>query len=274
MTYLQRTVYSVSALLLAAQFQLHAETIASGSGPTLVPAAGNYTWSPTIAAPDGTQNGTLNFEHALFFGPPVVVHVSVNGSEVGTFNADSPAFTTSSFNIGGLLVNGANSIVLSGGGVSPSDYFINSATAQYELVIPPDTGSSNSIPVSTNVVSANSRATVFHYAARANVEGISNAIGDIHLQSNQQKNSSVQKFDLKVQGLAALHDYTLVAMTATQTNAVATLKSDKQGRVTASYMDKGQGKGSGKKGLPAQLDPVTSLRAVALVDGTTVSTLR
>jgi hypothetical protein len=280
MTYQQLRLHAAAALLLAASIGMHAESATTGAlSGNIIGGAGTYTWSPTISAPFGTANGTLTVEHNLWSDPALNVHAIVNGTDVGSFVVEMPPFFGSSIavlNIGGLLVDGVNTITFDGGGGSGAEYSINRVTVNFDLLpeppAPPVTNVVTNvvmIAVSTNNVPSFSPATVLHYLTRSPLDVPEGSLvsGGLRLQYNAQKNSSMQKFDLNASGLLAGSNYALVAVTATETNEAAMLTSDKLGRVRASYLGKGQGNSNGKKAFPAELDPVTDLVAVGLMDG-------
>jgi hypothetical protein len=285
MTYQQLRFHAAAALLLAASVGIHAESATTGAmSGNIIGGAGTYTWSPTISAPFGTTNGILTVEHNLWTDPVLNVHAIVNGTDVGSFVVEMPPFFGSSvavLNIGNLLVDGVNTITFDGGGGNGAEYSINRVTVNFDLLPEPPTPTETNAPPGTNVVTnvvisvstdlvpSFSPATVLHYMTRTPLSAPEGSLvsGGLRLQYHQQKNSSMQKFDLNASGLLAGSNYTLVAVTATETNDAAIVKGDKQGRVCASYQDKGQGKSNGKKAFPAELDPVTDLVAVGLMDG-------
>lgn len=280
MTYLTRGIHAAAVLLFAANVGMRADSATTGNlGNNIISGAGTYTWSPTINAPHGTANGTMTVEHNLWTDPVLTVHAFVNGTDAGSFVVQMPPFfgpSVTTLDIGSLLVDGVNTITFDGGGGSEAEYSISRVTVNFDVVAappppPPPPPETNAVPVSTNIVPFIARATVLHYMTRTPlaVEEGSSVSGELRLQFNEQKKSSLAKFDLDARGLLPKKEYTLVAITDTETNAAASLTSDKQGRLDVSYMQKGHGGDHGKKAFPAELGSATDLRAVALLDGST-----
>jgi hypothetical protein len=280
MTYLTRGIHAAAVLLFAANVGVRADTATTGDlGANIISGAGTYTWSPTISAPYGTANGTITVEHNLWTDPVLNVHVYVNGTDAGSFVVQMPPFfgpTVSTLTIGNLLVDGVNTITFDGGGGSEAQYSISRATLNFDVVAappppPPPPPATNSVPVSTNDTPFLSRAAVLHYMTftpLAAEEG-SPVSGELRLQFKQQKNSSLEKLDLDARGLALKREFVLVAITGTGTNAVASVPSDKRGRLSLSWSRKGQGGDNGKNAFPDELASVADLRAIALLDGST-----
>jgi hypothetical protein len=275
MTYQQIRSQAVAALLFTGLINSHAESVTTGNlGMNIISGAGTYVWSPVLNAPFGTTNGSIVIEHNLWSDPVLNVHAIINGTDVGSFVVEIPPFfgsVTNVLDIGGLLVNGTNTIVFDGGGGSSAEYSINQVTLNFDVLPDPsDPPVTNVIAVSTAIVRPFSPATVFHYLLRAPLDAPegSPVTGNVRWQFNEQKKSSLQKFDLDASKLQARSNYTLLAISSEETNEVTTAVSDKQGRLRISYQEQGQGKGHGKKAFPNELAPVTSLLGVGLMDGT------
>jgi hypothetical protein len=246
---------------------LQADSVSTGDlGYNVVTLGGAYSWSPTIPAPSATLAATLEVVHGLWNDPGVTVHAYVNGTEVGTFLSDVgyifPGPSSNSFNITGLLVDGVNTIVFNGLGQSAGDYIIGGITVNYNLPAP-----TNNPPPVTNALP--SLPGLLHYLTRTPLETVpgSQVTGAVRLQWNEQEKASLQKFDLEAKGLEPSTDYFLVATTDEEAKVIQRVKSDGKGRLSISYMAKGQGEGGGKKAFPSGLAPLTEIRAMSLQKG-------
>ena len=124
--------------------------------------------------------------------------------------------------------------------------------------------------------SATRRGTsVLHYTtstALVPTEVGSNVTASLRLDLKEQGNAAGQKFDLKAEGLppGTVHSLLAVKGENLDVSEVGTATSDSRGQLTLSYMQQGQGNGSGKKALPDGLNPVTDLRGFGLQVGTQV----
>jgi hypothetical protein len=115
---------------------------------------------------------------------------------------------------------------------------------------------------------------ILHYLVRtplAHSEIASNVTASLRLEFKQQGRSSKQKFDLRASGLERNTNYFVIVTSADDTNAssVKEVRSDSRGRVRLSYTKRGQGKGNGKRALPAEFDPVTDIGTIGLQDSQT-----
>jgi len=245
-----------------------ADSVSTGDlGENVVANAGAYSWSPTISAPSVVLPATLDVIYGLWEDPAVTIHAYVNGTEVGTVLGDVgygfPGPSSNSFDITGLLVDGVNTIVLSGLGESSGAFIIGGITVNYNLPAvtnEPPTNSVSSLP---------SRRGLLHYLTRTPLAG-STVTGSVRLQSNEQEKSSLQRFDLDATGLEPDTDYILVIATREETNAVQTVQSDGKGRLAVSYLAKGQGDETTKKPFPPGFALLTDIRALSLQNGSDV----
>lgn len=277
MTYLfKKPIIGAAVLLLTAISAARADSATTGNlDDNIITGAGAYTWTPTINAPFGTANGTLEVEHALWVGPPVLVHAFVNGVEVGSFLVEQPAFfgtVVSTLNIGGLLVDGANEIRLDGLNASGGAYGVNSITVNFDVLPePPPPPPNEQPPVSTNHVAASVHKERLHLLTRtAVVPGEnSSATGEMRLHVHKRGECDLATFDLNVRGLSPRTEYTLVVVTDDAMVPVKTLKTDKKGRLNFDYHTH-SGKNGGE-GLPDGISSVAAIRGVALQQGGVVA---
>jgi hypothetical protein len=110
--------------------------------------------------------------------------------------------------------------------------------------------------------------SVLHYMTRNSLvatDAGSNVVGSLRLEFKEQGHSQKQSLRLLARGLEADSAYSLIAAVGDDTNAVpvATVESDRAGRIRVSYMSTGQGHG-GRNPVPAALSPLTDLRSIGL----------
>jgi hypothetical protein len=247
-----------------------ADSISTGDlGENVITSAGAYTWSPTIIAPSVVLPATLDVIYGLWEDPAVTIHAFVNGTEVGAVLGDVgygfPGPSSNSFDITGLLVDGVNTIVVSGLGESSGAYILGGITVNYNL--PAQTNE----PPTNSVSSLPSRRGLLHYLTRTPL-GLpgSTVTGSVRLQSSEQPKSSLQRFDLDAIGLDPATEYILVIATREETNAVQTVTSDGKGRLAISYLAKGQGDDITKKPFPSGFALLTDIRSLSLQSGSEV----
>ena len=117
---------------------------------------------------------------------------------------------------------------------------------------------------------------ILHYFVRKNNTsegGTNTATGQVSARQNQQGNANNQTFDINLKGLPAGTNYQLLVLTNAATNytLVGSFGPDSKGRVNVSFRQLGNGKsqGKGKQPLPEVLDPVSQVRALAIVNAST-----
>jgi hypothetical protein len=280
-----------SALSLLLMLTTNAATVSSGDlGANVITAGGAYEWSPNVSSPTNELPATLSVTYGLWNDPGVTVHAFVNGTEVGTFDVtvgffDGPA--TSSFDIPGLLLDGANTIRFDGFGASSGDYVISSIEVNYNLPLPatnpppstnpPPVVVTNPPPV-TNGPSGGPftrRGTsVLHYSVRTPLtptDAGSNVEAVVKLDLKEQGHSARQKFEFSASHLAANTEYFLLVARGDELDATAigTFTTDGRGRARISVGTQGNGHGKVKKPSGPNLLPVTDIRAVGIQNGAT-----
>ena len=260
-----KLLFLIGLLFFLVPSTTKAATVSTGDlGLNVITAAGAYEWSPTVSSLTNGLPATLAVTYGLWNDPPMTVHASVNGTEVGSFLVNVSFFdgaVTTTFSFSNLLVEGANTIRLDGLGENEGEYVISQIDLTYNIPLPPTEPPSEppSGPSITKVLHYLNRPTLTPAVAGSSVSG------SVRLQLNEQGGSSLQKLDLSAVGLQPNTDYALIVALREDpnTNSVGTVTSDSHGRVRVSL-------GEGGEALPAGLDPVTDIRGLGL--GTSAGT--
>lgn len=105
------------------------------------------------------------------------------------------------------------------------------------------------------------------------------ASGAVNAKQNRQGNANNQRLDLAFRGLTTNTTYHLLALLGDDTNLtqVADFGTDTKGRAALHYVKSGNGNtnhlGHGRIPLPAELDPVSNIRGLTLLNGSTQAVL-
>ena len=112
-------------------------TWTTGPGLVLVPNAGELVFLPDLTTPFDTCPSQLTFQYGAWAFAPVDIEVIVNSVSVGQVTADlgwiTPGPSSATFDVTGLLLDGENTVVFTGHGVSISIY----AMGQVDLICDP-----------------------------------------------------------------------------------------------------------------------------------------
>jgi hypothetical protein len=121
---------------------------------------------------------------------------------------------------------------------------------------------------------------ILHFFVRkamTNEGAVANATARIEARQNQQGNANNQNLNVTVNNLEPNTTYTLLALLNDDTNLtqVAEFSSNAKGRASLLYRQLGNGKGlgQGKLPLPAALNPVSLVRALAIFNSSTQAVL-
>jgi len=114
---------------------------------------------------------------------------------------------------------------------------------------------------------------ILHWNIRkemTNEGAVSNATAFVSAKQNQQGNANNQRLDLTIRRLETNSTYRLFAVLDDDTNFVhaSDFTTDAKGNATLRYMkvgsSNGKGLGKGKSPLPADLDPISHIRELAV----------
>jgi hypothetical protein len=135
--------------------------------------------------------------------------------------------------------------------------------------------------IATPAATIHSRGTdILHYFLRkamTNEGRVVNATAQIEARQNKQGNANNQHLNITVQNLEPETTYTLLALLNNDTNLtpIAEFSSNAKGRALLRYrqLGNGNGLGQGKTPLPAALNPVSLVRALAIFNSSTQAVL-
>jgi hypothetical protein len=110
---------------------------------------------------------------------------------------------------------------------------------------------------------------ILHFFVRAAMTNDAGATGSVDAKQNKQGKANNQRLDVKVSGLSTNTDYFLYAILDQDTNdfvQVASFTTDASGGKVVRYQQNGNGKGpgKGKLALPAELNPLSDVREIAV----------
>lgn len=131
-------IVAASAAVASADYT----TWSSGDlGNNVINDAGQFQLFPNLVNPSNVHQAWVDVTYGLWNSPDVTVDVSLNGTIVGTFIADqgyiSPGPESVTFEVTGLLLNGANTLTFDGYGANTGDYVVGMAELRYFSVPTP-----------------------------------------------------------------------------------------------------------------------------------------
>jgi hypothetical protein len=127
--------YLLLALIFVTPVCADIITISTPEAVNIVTGAGSFSVDLIAQTPSNTSPADIAVEYGLWNDPPVNVSVSFNSTPVGSFITDngyiSPGPNTAEFNVTGLLIAGANTILFDGAG-DLGDYVIGRVDLTYD----------------------------------------------------------------------------------------------------------------------------------------------
>ncbi len=105
-------------------------------GNNVIGQAGSFAVSLSASAPSNVQPASIDVKYGLWNSPDVQVSVFFNSTLVGSFLADqgyiAPGPEFASFDVTGLLLEGANAILFDGFGANGGAYVVGQVTLNYD----------------------------------------------------------------------------------------------------------------------------------------------
>ncbi|RMH26814.1 MAG: hypothetical protein D6692_08585 [Planctomycetota bacterium] len=110
-------------------------------GNNVINDAGDFVLNPVLNMPSNSDPATMTVIYGLWNSPDVSVDAFVNGNYVGTFVADqgyiSPGPEVAVFDISGLLLDGANTVLFTGNNANDGDYVVGQVDIEFTPVPTP-----------------------------------------------------------------------------------------------------------------------------------------
>lgn len=129
-----RTLVLTLSLLLLSTGMMAGVIVSSGDlGMNVIHDGGSYSVNLNVVNPSASDPATLTVKYGLYSSPDVPIDIALNSSLLGAVTAKwgyiSPGPAYETFDVTGMLVNGANAVSFQGSG--SGDYVIGQVDIEY-----------------------------------------------------------------------------------------------------------------------------------------------